>query len=839
MLQRFFATWFCALPLLAAAQSITQDAAHKLVTLADGQGNLVLRLNYEHGCFLEQVTVRGREVLAPDSGVCSGLKVGQWFTTRSGIPTPTVIIGKDTLTVKDIRFGGAGVEARETWSFQVKPDRILWRIARSYLNGGTIEDTCFPGWNFKTMDTWTAGLLGNGGVVWTKYLEAANTTFGTHADSVTFWNRRTRDGLRIAITEARGPGNAAQLDIAARFSHQPDNRFSFHCVLAETELAPKHELRRFLQKQQDVWKPFPVSARELSVQFSLQAFDYDQAYSRGTFRGLHEPSVREILNTIGRYGVIDRGLVGGNGWRTGWVCLHEPWFAQFGLALADPDYTHAFAAALDYERDHAITPEGRVKSRWHHTPGDAQPGTYDALGFYEAQWGLLLDSQPSYVINVAEQFDLTGDQQWLQGQKTACERALDYLLRRDVDGDGLVEMMTDSHTQQRGSDWIDIIWASHKNALVNAELYYALVRWAEDEVVLGDGARAAAFRQSAARLKAAFNRTTAEGGFWNAQNQWYVYWLDKDGSVHGNNLVTPVNFAAIGYGLCDEPARQQAILDRVERETAKENLFFWPLSFFPYAPAEGAASNYPFPRYENGDLFLPWGELGVRSYARNTPALALKYVKKVLDRYEADGLSFQRYLRQSQAGSGDDILSGNCSAVVGLYRDIYGIQPRHDRLYLEPHLTPELAGTEVKYPLRGQTYLIGLNPNEYRISVSAFTVRSAQPFAVRAKANTVEFLEGVVGESGLAVTRSGEEPFELSVEAWPCNAPGLARWTERSPQSATRTRHVLRGLQAGGEYRLSIGDQAPRVLRADKAGSAAFSAQLAAATPTTFVLAPK
>ena len=35
-------------------------------------------------------------------------------------------------------------------------------------------------------------------------------------------------------------------------------------------------------------------------------------------------------------------------------------------------------------------------------------------------------------------------------------------------------MMTDSDKAQRGSDWIDIIWAAYENALINAELYYAL-----------------------------------------------------------------------------------------------------------------------------------------------------------------------------------------------------------------------------------------------------------------------------------------------------------------------------------------------------------------------------
>ena len=54
------------------------------------------------------------------------------------------------------------------------------------------------------------------------------------------------------------------------------------------------------------------------------------------------------------------------------------------------------------------------------------------------------------------------------------------------------------------------------------------------------------------------------------QRQCYVYWRDKDGSPHGVNGVVPVNFSAIGYGLCDEPSRRAAILDRMEGLMRKE-----------------------------------------------------------------------------------------------------------------------------------------------------------------------------------------------------------------------------------------------------------------------------
>jgi hypothetical protein len=525
----------------------------------------------------------------------------------------------------------------------------------------------------------------------------------------------------------------------------------------------------------------------------------------------------------------------GNGWRSGFVCLHEQWFAEMGLALDETDYITNFAAALDYERDHAIGQDGRVKARWCYGADDAMPGTYDKLGFYEAQWGYMLDSQPDYVICVAEQFDLTGDRSWLAGQKTACEKALDFLLRREVKNSGLVSVMTDSHTQHRGSDWIDVIWASHENALINAELYYALRLWADSEDTLGDPNRAAAYRAFAARLKVRFNQSIDAGGFWDPTNQWYAYWRDQDGSIHGDNLVTPVNLAAIGYSLCDDTARQKAILDRMETEMQKENLFFWPLNFFPYQTDEGLALNFPYPSYENGDIFLSWGELGVRAYAAYDPVLALKYVKKTLTQYEKDGLSYQRYRRKSQRGAGADILAGNCMPIVGLYRDIYGLQPKPNRLYLEPHLTAELNGTELRYQLRGRQYRTDLSAETCAITVGACTIRSLPPFGVNGTDTGLEYFPGKSADWALSVTQSPTQPLTIDVESWPDNPGRPRRWTE-SAQEKGKIRHVVAGLQPNAIYRLRVNEQAAVSLRADQAGRVQFSHICRSAMPQKFEL---
>src|ERR1019366_3920012 len=201
-------------------------------------------------------------------------------------------------------------------------------------------------------------------------------------------------------------------------------------------------------------------------------------------------------------------------------------------------------------------------------------------------------------------------------------------------------------------------------------------------------------------------------------------------------------------------------------EMRKENLFFWPLNFLPYQPDEGQAGNFPFPNYENGDIFLSWGELAVRAYAKSQPEIAVKYIKNILEKYEADGLSFQRYLRNSQRGAGEDILAGNCMPVVGLYRDIYGIQPKYNRLYLEPHLTPDLNGTVVNYDLRGRHLKIELAVNAYRVSYKGITFQSSHPFGIDFGPNGLTCFPGDQDKPVFTMQARAGEVFTATVRDW-------------------------------------------------------------------------
>jgi hypothetical protein len=282
-----------ALRAAVAGPQIAHDSDKKLVTMANAENHLVLRLNYDGRCMLDRVVVRGEEVISPATGVCSSIRLGTAeHTTRSGLTSPKVAVAENTVTVSEIRFGGSGVDVEETWSFTVRADRIVWRIARKYLTGGTLDDTGFPGWDFTSPSTWTGALLGTGGVAWFRLFDTPTATYGVHTGPVTFWNRDNGVCLRIVPTVPEGRHTAV------RFSRQPRGVLSFNYCVTDQELATRHGHCRFLRDKQDVWAPFKVVPGETTVEYTLSGLDYAEAYDRGVFKGIDGAAVREICKNL-------------------------------------------------------------------------------------------------------------------------------------------------------------------------------------------------------------------------------------------------------------------------------------------------------------------------------------------------------------------------------------------------------------------------------------------------------------------------------------------------------------------------------------------------------------
>ncbi|MEL7588298.1 MAG: hypothetical protein AAGU19_16435 [Prolixibacteraceae bacterium] len=797
--------------------SISNRSADKVITF--GNSKLQIILDYDLKCVVTGMEVNGEPILSDQSGIYSEIRTSNAaYSTRKLAAPPKILTQKDKVMVTGISYGEDKALINEAWTFFITETDIRLSIERTVSKPFVAEEISFPSVNFKSISTWDGAFLDYGGLAWFYLFNEKLCTYGVHSGSSVFWNSTTGNGLSVS---ASAPGK----QVASKFTRSVDDHLLYAVSVSDNELKYRYDAdtkrRRFIREKTDVWQPFSLKAGKYTQSVTFSRVDYNREYGRGHLAGINGGQVTSLLNTIARIGVIDARLFGGNSWHTpyGPICLHEQYIAQMGIAINDESYIDGYKECLEHYRDQAVQPDGRVLARWAYTNEDAMPGTATPEGFYEAQWGYLLDSNPDFVSNVSELYQQCGDLSWVKTFKTTCEKALDYMLARDSDGDHLVEMMTGSHTEKRGSDWVDIIWASYENAFVNAKLYYALTLWSDIEKQLGDTEKAGYYSTYASLLKAGFNKSTSDGGFWKENNNWYVHWLDKDHSVHGDNLTIPVNFMAIAYGICDDDERKRAILDRVEEQMQKEKLFFWPLCLYTYAKGEGNDWQFPFPNYENGDLFLSWGAVGVEAYASCKPELALKYIENILARYEKDGLAFQRYGRLKQEGLGDDILSGNSLAIVGLYKSVYGVNPRYNRLYLNPHLPGRLAGTRLNYRFRAEKLVIGLDSGHYSVSNSQFKLASANDFGFSVSPKTLEYFHSDEDSCSLQVRVSGKENLSVEIKNWDEKERA---WKQAFSRDKNEIVYLIDGLEAEKDYTIRINDRIYKTIKSSSHGDLEF-----------------
>ncbi|MDP4213581.1 MAG: trehalase family glycosidase [Bacteroidota bacterium] len=790
-------------------------------TISFGNSKMQLTLDYNGKANISSLTVNGEEVIQGNAGIYSEIKTGSAvYSTLQTNTAPKILVEGNTVKLRGIAYGDRDLGITENWVFIINKSDIVFDMDRTLSKKKWLEESASPRFDFKSIHTWEGAFQGFGGLAWFYLFNEKLCTYGVHTHTANFWNSKSGNGLKVDV-------NAPDQQVAMKYSRTNDDQLAYSITVSDHEMLARFDAgtnrRRFIRQGTDVWSRFEMGERRSAQRITLSYFDFNKTYGRGKFAGINGAQVSAILNTVARIGVIDAKLFGGNSWHTpyGPICLHEQYIAQIGLAVNDSAYLKGYAQALDFYRDHAVRPDGRVISRWAYDNSDAMPGQTTEEGFYEAQWGYLMDSNPDLVTNVSELYDQTGDIGWVKSQQQSCEKVLDWIIKRDSDGDGLVEMMTDSEREKKGSDWLDIVWASYENAFVNANLYHALVKWAAIEQQLGNADEAKAYGAFAEKLKTSFNKPVSAGGFWDEEKGCYVHWLDKDGSAHGRNMVTPVNFMAIAYGICDDDGRRKIILDGIEKQMQKEKLFFWPITMSSYAPGECREDQFPFPAYENGDLFLSWGSVAVKAYAAYDPELALKYVKNVMDRYSQDGLAFQRYGRIKQNGLGDDILSGNCLSVVGLYEAIYGINPLYNRFYLDPHITKALSGTELKYNFRGQQLTIGLNLNRYSVSNGRYKIISSGDFGFYGLHNELSFFHADDTAASLKVKTTPDGRLTLNIRQW---EPRQMEWIQSSENKQPRKLgYILSRLRPDSEYLVAAAGRRIGHFKTDHNGSFAFN----------------
>lgn len=813
VLLSLFSTIFCN----ASDISINNNPQNKVIIF--GNSKIMITLDYNGKCNISKLDVNHQNVISDKSGIYSEIRTSAvTYSTLKLAASPKIKTQKNTVTLSGIRYGGDNSPINEVWTFLITETDIRFDIERTVSKPLVAEEVSFPVFNFNSINTWNAAFLGNGGVAWFYLFNEKLCTYGVHTDYSAFWNNKKNVGLKI-----NSSANGKQ--IAFKYSRSNEDKLIYSIAVSDKELVPRYDAdtkrRRFIRQKTDVWDSFTINTGKYNQTITLTPTDYSEEYNRGNLVGVDGDKIKNLLNTIARIGVIDSKHYGANSWHTpyGPICLHEQYIGQLGMAINDPNYINGYKECLDYYRDNAVKSNGRVFARWAYDNSDMMQGEVTPLGFYEAQWGYLFDSNTDMAINVSESYNLSGDIDWVRKHKKSCETTLEYLLKRDSNNNNLVEMMTDSHTEKKSSDWIDIMWASFENAFVNAKLYYALTLWSDVEKQLGDNEKALYYADYAAKLKISFNKPIEEGGFWDNKNKWYVHWRDKDNTIHGNNLVTPVNFMAIAYGICDYPSRQNSILNKIESQMNMENMFFWPICLYPYQTEEGLDYQFPFPYYENGDLFLSWGGLGVESYAKVNPDLALKYVENLLTQYDKDGLAFQRYSRISQKGEGDDILAGNSLAVVGLYKAIYGINPLYNRLYLDPHLPAKLSGTELIYNFRNDKLKIRLATDNYSVSNNQFKITSKREFGFYSNKNELFYFNS--NNNHFSIAAKTEEKTNLSLEILKCETDEIT-WNQVISEIEKKISYTISNLEKNSNYSVTVDNKVILTLNSGNDGTIKF-----------------
>ena len=208
---------------------------------------------------------------------------------------------------------------------------------------------------------------------------------------------------------------------------------------------------------------------------------------------------------------------------------------------------------------------------WLHTHVSAQ-GHVNAFG---RMYDLYTSTGAFLIIAAWDYWVLSGDRDWLAGEISTLHRMGDYLQRRDVDKDGLIEGYGSGNAgtlrdPDRADIWFEMMNFGHKNAWANVMEYRAFLCLAEMLEAIDQPGGAEYYRALAVRLREAYVRQLL-----SRENGWFVSWISQDGQVH-DYCHTFVNGAAVAYGIVP-PEQGRQILSRVVAKSQSIGFKQWHL----------------------------------------------------------------------------------------------------------------------------------------------------------------------------------------------------------------------------------------------------------------------
>lgn len=200
-----------------------------------------------------------------------------------------------------------------------------------------------------------------------------------------------------------------------------------------------------------------------------------------------------------------------------------------------------------------------------------------------------LDINAFFILRIARYYALYADAQSLARYWPSLRKAMEWLISRDSDGDGI------PCQHSFWGDWKDVQGvADRKYSPFSGLIYLAalkqMIRLAGE---VGDDAAAESYRRAYDKGFEFVNRPVEEGGMWNGR---YYCQIWKDGSV--NDRLLQDQTIGILFGVVPEERARQ-IFDALNRTSLTR---YGIAETFPYYPAEWG---YAPATYHNGAVW-PW-----------------------------------------------------------------------------------------------------------------------------------------------------------------------------------------------------------------------------------------
>ena len=299
-------------------------------------------------------------------------------------------------------------------------------------------------------------------------------------------------------------------------------------------------------------------------------------------------------------------------------------------------------------------------------------------------YGNFLDSNAGVLISAWDYVEATGDLTWLRERIERLEFIADFLARRDIDNDGMVEATQSGNRgtlvqPARSCCWVDAVNCGHKDGYSNAVIYRAWRCLADLESKLDRHDQHVHYSELADRLKSAYAKV-----LFNPDNGWLGWWRSEDGELH--DYATPlVNGLAIEYGLVD--AHQGAeILTRLRAKMQAAGFTRFdlgvPLTLIPIHRSdyltphalgmpEREDGTDTFQQYQNGGIN---GMIGAHfiaaQYVAGLTAEADKHLGAMLDR-QRQGKFQNGVVNKAHFGSEWNTWDGQPCGYEGYLADMY------------------------------------------------------------------------------------------------------------------------------------------------------------------------